>query len=173
MDFRVIHNFLNPFIIPAGCSGWVLVQEVAAIVQLHPVNTAHKVEMHNRFLPQSFDPQWVHLAVIHTLIPRAKKCAWRAPNNPGWFKLIDQGLGQLSVGSLTKVPWLAIGLGSSEVESMQTIEVQVSPLSMRGLDNGSMTIELKEGRLVLRSKARGLGRSTFNDFDRIRRGITS
>ena len=69
MDLRALHDFLNPFILPAGGRGGVLVQEVAAIVQLHSINAAHKVEMHHCLLPERLDPQWVHLSVVHTLIP--------------------------------------------------------------------------------------------------------
>ena len=69
MDLRVIHDFLNPFIIPTCGSSRVLVKEVAAIVQLHSRNATHKVEMHHCLLSQCLDPQWVHISVMHTLIP--------------------------------------------------------------------------------------------------------
>ena len=47
----------------------VLMEKVAAIGELDHVKSDHKPEMPHRLLPSPFYFIWMHLAVVHGLIP--------------------------------------------------------------------------------------------------------
>ena len=61
-------------------------KKVSATIKLHAVKTNDEVQMGHRFFSEFLDPLRIHFLVVQRL-PRAEKGAWRATDNPCWFKV--------------------------------------------------------------------------------------
>ena len=101
----------------------MLVKEVLALEHLLPVKADDKVEVSFAFFDGSLHLVSIHLWIIHGVIPyRECRTRWAA-NELVWIIFVEELTGELAIDTKREVPWCAVILHGSEIESAESLQI--------------------------------------------------
>ena len=87
----------DPWILPAGCTSWMLVQKMSAGIELHLIDAANKVEVSPPFSKLLGNDVRRQLRVIQVDIQLTEGCTGWRPYHPCWLAISDEVHCKLSV----------------------------------------------------------------------------
>ena len=115
-------------------------------LQLSTVEATTEIVMPLTFLNSGTHLIDWHLAIVHLSIPNTESRTGRRPYDP-FRVIIGYHLArQLAVRALVKIPWTAVRLVRSKIESPKTFTVELYPSSIGFGHNRAFAIHFHESR---------------------------
>ena len=123
----ILGKLIDDILLPRQCGGWMFVEVVLTAHDLLPIEGSSEVQMDSPFCNHLSYSIWVHLPVVHPIVPdRPWGTRW-GTDDPVWILGVDEGSGLLPILSLCEVPRVAVGLEGSQVKGVQSFDIEVAP----------------------------------------------
>ena len=104
----------------------MLMKGVFTSLNLSPVQSAHKRQMPPTLGKLCGNDLWIHLWMIHCIVPQAESRTWGTANHPCGVTPVNKITGLFAIGLFGSNPWRAIVFGSAYVESIKTFDIDIS-----------------------------------------------
>ena len=87
----------------------------------------------------------IHLRVIHGVVPDGEGRARRAPDEPVGVVRVDEFSRKFSVSSYREVPRAAVRFQCPQIQSSQSLEVEIASREIRAVLDRTSAVNLSEG----------------------------
>ena len=104
----------------------MFMEEVFTSLNLSPVQSAYKRQMTSTLSELCGNDLWIHLWMIHCIVPQHESCTWRTTDHPCGVTRVDEITGLFAIGFLGEVPWRPIVFGSAYVEGIRAPDIDIS-----------------------------------------------